>query len=190
MRLPSLALGRFPPPIDLKLAFLVSAFPAAVWSWIIFIYDLPSFLRSLRVSQIISIFAYVQVVSLIESILLFALVTLLAVLLPRRLFLSNYISQVFLLVFTLAFWAIGIHLYHEQVAMGRFTNNPALPYYWTAVWFVVFFALSILARFSSRLNAFLLAVVDRLAFVSSVYLVFALVSVPVVIFRNLVLAVS
>jgi hypothetical protein len=190
MHLLSLAFSRFPPRRDLKLAFLVCAFPVAVWSWIIFIYDLPSFLRSLRISQIISIFAYVQVVSLIESFLLFALVTLLAVLLPRRLFLRNFLPQVSLLVLTLAFWAIGIHLYHEQVAMGRVADNPSLPYYWTAIWIAVFFALSILVRFNSRINSLLFSFVERLAFVSSVYLFFALISLPVVIIRNLLLAIT
>jgi len=190
MRLMNLAFGRFPPRRDLKLAFLVCAFPVAIWSWVIFIYDLPSFLRSLRIGQIISIFAYVQVVSLIESILLFMLVTLLAVLLPRRMFLNNYVPQVTLLVLALAFWAIGIHLYHEQVAMGNAASNPNIPFDWIAIWIVVFLTLSILTRLISRLNSLLFSFVDRLTFVSSVYLFFALISLPVVILRNLVMAIS
>jgi hypothetical protein len=182
-------LSRFPSRKDLKLAFLVCAFPAAVWSWIIFIYDLPSFMRSMRIGQILGIFAYVQVVSLIESILLFIVVTLLALSIPRRLFLNNYLPQVALLVFTLAFWAIGIHLYQEQVALGSSISNQSLPYYWATLWVLVFFVLAILARYISRINSFLISFVDRLAFVSSVYLFFAVISVPVVIFRNLVLSV-
>jgi hypothetical protein len=144
----------------------------------------------MRIGQIIGIFCYVQVVSLIESILLFASVTLIAVFLPRRLFLSNYLPQVFLLVFTLAFWAIGIHLYHEQIAMGSITGNSFLVYYWSAAWIVVFLLLTILARFKSFLNSFLLLLLDRLAFVSSVYLFFAVLSLPVVIFRNLLMAIT
>ena len=140
----------------------------------------------MRVGQIVGIFAYMQVIALIEGFLLFVLATLLAIVLPRRIFLNNYVPQVTLLVLAMAFWAIGVHLYSEQVALGDVARDHALHYYWIAVWTVVFLALSILIRFKSRLNSLLLSFVDRLTFVSSVYLFFAVISLPVVILRNLI----
>ncbi len=181
--------SRFPHRNDLKSAFLVCAFPVAIWSWIIFIYDVPSFLHNLRVDQIASVFAYVQVVALIESILLFAMLTLLAVLLPRIAFLDNYLPQVAITALALAFWAIGVHLHDEQIALGSLSKNQSLLVIWTIVWIVIFLTLSILARFKSKANSLLLSLVDRMAFVSGIYLFFAIISLPVVILRNLALAI-
>jgi hypothetical protein len=169
---------------------MVSVFPVAIWSWIIFFYNLPSFLLSLRVSQIINIFTNMQVIILIESALLFTLVTLLAVLLPRRLFLSHYVPQSALLILALGLWAVGVHLNGEQIALGNAASNAALPYIWTALWAVIFLVLSILARYWSRWNTLLLSFVDRLSFVSSVYLFFPLVSLPYVLIRYFVLFIS
>jgi hypothetical protein len=182
--------SRFPPRRDLVQVFLVSAFPVAVWSWIIFFYDLPSFLLSLRLSQIINIFAYLQVIILIESALLFALVTLLAVLLPPRLLLSSYVPQSTLFILALALWAVGFHLYSEQIALGSLASNPTLLYFWTVVWAVVFLSLSILTRYWTRWDTLILSFVDRLSIVSGVYLFFPLVSLPYVLLRYFVLLLS
>ena len=182
--------NRFPSRRDLSLVFLVSAFPVAGWSWIIFFYDLHSLLLNLRLSQLINIFAYIQVITLIESALLFALDTLLAVLLPRRLFLGNYVSQSTLLILTLALWAVGFHLNSEQIALGNAASNTSLLTVWTGVWVVVFLALSILTRYWTRWNALILSFVERLSFVSSVYLFFPLVSLPYVLIRYIVLLLS
>jgi hypothetical protein len=181
---------RFPSRRDLSLVFLVSAFPVAGWSWIIFFYDLPSLLLSLRMSQLINIFAYIQVVTLIESALLFALDTLLAILLPRRLFLSNYVTQSTLLIISMALWAVGVHLNSEQIALGNAASNTTLLYVWSGIWVVVFLALSIMTRYWTRWNGLILSFVDRLSFVSSVYLFFPLVCLPYALIRYLVLLVS
>jgi len=186
VRILTLIIARFPSSRDLRQAFLVSVFPVAIWSWLIFAYNLPSFLRSLRVGQIISIFAYMQVMFLIESFLLFLLVTLLAALLPRRLFLNNYVPQATLLVLILAFWAIGIHLHGEQAALGNVASGPIFLYYWTSAWLVIFLTLSIIARLKSRFNSLLLSFIGRLTFVSSIYLFFAVISLPIVVLRNIV----
>jgi hypothetical protein len=182
--------SRFPPRQALVQVFLMCAFPVAVWSWIIFFYDLPSFLLSLRLSQIINIFAYLQVIILIESALLFALDTLLAVLLPPRLFLSHYVPQSTLLILALALWAVGFHLYSEQIALGNLASDPTLLYFWTVVWAVVFLVLSILTRYWTRWNTLILSFVDRLSIVSGVYLFFPLLSLPYVLLRYVVLQVS
>lgn len=179
---------RFPAPRDLLLVFLVSSFPVAIWSWIIFLYDLPSFLLSLRASQIINTFSYLQAIVLFESALLFVLVTLLAILLPRRLFLSNYIPQAALLIFALTFWAIGIHLYSARIA-GNIASNLPAGYIWAALWAAVFLGLSTLARYRKRWNTLILAFVDRLSLVAGVYLFFPLISLPYVLIRNIVLAI-
>jgi len=185
---------RFPTPRDILLVFLVSTFPVAVWSWIIFLYDLPSFLLSLRASQIINTFSYLQAIVLLESALLFVLVTLLAILLPRRLFLNNYVPQATLLILSLTFWAVGIHLYSARIAgnnaSANITNNLPLGIIWAAVWAGVFLGLSILARFLKRWNTLILAFVDRLSLVAGVYLFFPLISLPYVLIRNLVLAIT
>ena len=182
---------RFPSHRNLRLVFLVSSFPVAVWSWIIFLYDLPSFLLSLRGSQILNIFSYLQAIALIESALLFTLVTLLAILLPRGLFLGNYVPQATLLIAALAFWAVGIHLNSEQIASGGDAgSNLALRYLWTAIWVIVFVGLSTLARYWKRWNTIILAFVDRVSLVSGVYLFFPLASLPYVLIRNIVLMIK
>jgi len=173
------------------LVFLVSSFPVAVWSWIIFLYDLPSFLLSLRSSQIFNIFSYLQAIALIESAVLFSLVTSLAILLPRSLFLGNYVPQATLLIVALTFWAVGIHLSSEQIASGGDVgSNLALRYLWTAIWVIVFVGSSILARCRKRWNTVILAFVDRLSLISGVYLLFPLASLPYVVIRNIVLMIK
>jgi len=178
---------RFPSRRDLLQAFLVSAFPVAIWSWVIFFYDLPSFLLSLRIGQIINVFFYIQAIVLIESALLFILVTLLAVLLPRVLFRKHYLAQTSLLILALTAWAVGVHLNGEQVALGNLSGDAARQYIWTAVWVVVFLALSILVRFWPRFNALIQTFIERLSFVSGIYLFFPVVSLPYLVIRYIVL---
>jgi hypothetical protein len=181
---------RSPSRQDLILVFLVCCFPVAIWSWIIFFYDLHSFLLRLRWSQVINILLYMQLIVLIESAMLFTIITLLAFLLPRLLFLSNYVSQATILILALTFWAVGVHLNGEQIALGNASADSNQQYIWTAISVVVFLALSILNRLWSRSNALTISFAERLSFVSGVFLFLPLISLPYILIRNLVLLIT
>ena len=180
---------KMPPRQQSGEAFLLCAFPIAVWSWIIFLYNLPSLLLSMRLSQIIAVFAYLQVVALLESGLLFFIILALVVLLPIRLYRNYFISQTGLIVLALSGWAVGLHYKSEQIAMGTANSEGNWLTIWSIAWLVAFFGSAISLRYFPRLEKLFSAFIDRLSVVSGVYVIIALISLPYLIFRYLLLVI-
>jgi hypothetical protein len=179
--------NRIPPRRLLLLAFTACMVPLQLWTWVIFLYKVPSYLLSMRLGQVFAILCYMQVSALIESLLLWLIVSLLAYILPRRFYLDWYVPQTVILITALICWAIGtqfmlISQQNESVA-GSGLSTQTL---WTVGWLVACLAAALALRFVKPMSAFLTALADRLTVLAFAFLAFDLLGAGVVLVRNLI----
>lgn len=170
----------FPSRRHLALAFAVCAFPVYTWSIYQFIEQVPGWLYYLSVWDVLNIFAYTQLFALAESALLLLGLTLIAALLPARLFRANFVAIGTALVVLTAGWAIAAQ-YNDGILR-------TLPMRLLAVWAVIY-AVSILVFYAlvqryDRLSKALTGFAERLLVLLYVYVPVSLVSLGIVIMRN------
>jgi len=83
---------RFPSKGNALLVFSACIFPIHTWITIVFLYNFPSLILRANIWQIVGVLAYSLVFALIESTFLFGFLTLLAVLLPHRIFKFRFVQ--------------------------------------------------------------------------------------------------
>jgi hypothetical protein len=85
------AASRFPGKQDAWLVFSACIFPIHIWITIVFLYNFPSLILKANLLQIMSVLSYSLVFALLESLILFGILVLLAAILPKRLFRERFV---------------------------------------------------------------------------------------------------
>ncbi len=101
--------ARLPNMRNIVTVYAVAMFLVYTWTLYISFWKLPSWLYFLRISEIISIYAYAFLVNFLESILLLFIVLLPSIALPRRWWRDSFISKAFVLILIILCSAI-LHL--------------------------------------------------------------------------------
>ncbi len=170
---------------DVFLLFSACTFPVFLWAFINIFYGMPSFVLRLTVPEIIGASAYFLAFALLESILYFGvlllILSLIALLLPRRWFGDHFIAfggWLALLIAAIAMlmqvgsdWLTALSARRSLFYLGL-TVVTGLGYL-----FAVF-------RFS-RFESFIRAVFQRLSMLAMLYAFFGVASLLIIIFRNL-----
>jgi hypothetical protein len=170
---------------DVWAVFLAIVFPINFWSVIFFLRELPSYLMRMRVWDILGVLAYTQVIALLDSLFLLAILLGATFLLPipsiRKHFIVAGTAAAFIAI-------LGVVPFHYKAELLQ--SFPALQQSWVIWGWAAFLVLLLVGavyallrspRIENRLRNFL----DRLAVLSSAYLVFSLLALLVVIVRNL-----
>lgn len=105
---------RLPSKKEALLVFSACIFPIHIWITIVFLYNFPSLLLKANTWQIIGVLAYALVFALIESLLLFGFLVLLAGVLPRSFFRERFVYLGTLLALVIAVFALLINTQFMQ----------------------------------------------------------------------------
>jgi hypothetical protein len=142
---------------------------------------LPAWLLRLDVWELVGVIAYTQAFALLESLLIWGLVLLLTLVLPRRSSSDRFIPLVFLLIFIHSIWS-GI-LHFSFGTLRELSTVQLLP---IPVLYLLSVAVPVvLILRSGKFAALLRAILDRLAVLVSLYIVIDILSVVVILIRNL-----
>ena len=147
-------------------------------------YEVPSWLYYLNLSDILVLVAYILLFALIESILLLGFVILLSICLPNRVFKNKFIAQGSMVVGTVCVAAVSV-----QRRLGLLNELKS----WQIIVFplvFVFFVFIVAAFFAklldhyTKLQSLLQGLVDRVTVFTYFYVPLSVLSLFVVIFRN------
>jgi hypothetical protein len=143
----------------------------------------PSWKKSLGVWDIISILAYALALDFTESLLVFFGLTLLRALVPKQIVRDRFVSKGTTLVFVNALWAIVLH----KLMVSRYILLWTVDrYFLCAVLYLMSVAVSwALVHRSKGLANHIEALVDRMTVFLYVYVPLGVVSLLIVVARNI-----
>jgi hypothetical protein len=158
-----------------------------IYSWTLFrmFYEVPSWIFYLSILNILVLVAYSLAFALFESLLLFAFTCLVSLCLPARIFKSKFAAQGSLLVSLVCLAAVSTQRRLGWLAALKSWQIVAYP----IIFVFLLFAMAILAswifeRFP-RLARLVKGLVDRFTVFTYLYVPVSLMSLAVVILRNL-----
>jgi hypothetical protein len=179
----------------LWLLFLTTAFPIHLWTIILVIRDFSWVAERTDAWDAVGVAAYGMVFAFVESVVVFIIIALLGLLLPKQWDERKRIAFLGMLVLIVALWAIlgqlhfllGINL---PPGITRFLALSGHPLRWlyagllVLVSFTVIVPVYIFIR-SEGVSGSIYNFLERLAVLSAIYLVFDVIGLIIVIIRNL-----
>jgi len=178
---------RLPGKQDAFLLFTTCVFPIHVWAILIFLNDAPAYIRRMPFGDIAGIFAYTQVIALIESLIFWGFLLFVCISMPRKYFKDWFISQGTLLV--LGFFILVIPMHYQMDIIEGLQWNLELYDIMFVVWLLLWLAgliiMSTLIRRNLIFEKKLVNLVDRIMLLSLLYVLIDVVSFAFVIFRNI-----
>lgn len=142
---------------------------------------MPAWLLRLDVWELVGVIAYTQAFALLETILIWGLIMLLTLILPRRLTGERFMPLISTLIFIHALWVGILHVSFETFrAMSTFQLLSIPLLYLLSVTMAVLLVLR-----SGRFNTLLRSILDRLAVLVSLYIIIDILSILVILMRNL-----
>jgi hypothetical protein len=102
---------RFPSKQELFLVFSACVFPIHFWISLVLLYKFPSLILKANIWQILGVFAYVFVFTLIESVCLFGFLLLISLILPNRFLRDRFVYRGAALAISIALFAFIINIW-------------------------------------------------------------------------------
>jgi hypothetical protein len=170
--------------------FLTILFPVTFWSVLNFLRELPSYLMRMKIWEIVGVFAYTQVFALLESILLLVVLILIAEILPRHLFLEHFTTQAALVSLLVTLWIIPFHYKVQILAAFPSFENRWVGFFWLGLFVTLTIGICLLFRRYTKFEQGFQVFVEKLTVVSMLYLIVDVVSLVIIIARNLIFALS
>jgi len=159
-----------------------------VYSWTIYrmLFQIPSWLYSHSKTGIFFLVAYVFAVALIESLFLFGFILLVNLILPRRLFRDQFIAQGSLMVIACTIWALILKFQNASSGLRNLLEVSA----WILVFILSLLIIAVVSSFLmqryQRVKSVLEAIADRMIIFAWIYVPVGLVSLAIVLVRNLI----
>ena len=179
----------FPNRYNRFLVFTACILPISIWSWLLLLNQMPSYLMNLSFPDIMGIVAYTQTFALLESLILWGSLVLLVILLPTTWMHAHWVAQSTVLVAILSIWAAGVHLMLRAYQRSELpTWNSSLFLFWTSACLALLLAFSLVLRWRPQFEHFIISVIDRATVLASVFIAVDLLSLAYVIVHNLLLA--
>lgn len=177
---------KFPSKKEVLLLFSACVIPIHIWSIINILREIPTYLLSMTTGEIIGMIAYAQVFALFESIVVTLFLIILNIVLPSRIFNEKFVSQGSLIVFFTSIWMLFFH-YQVRIIKGL---SPSLFVYLALIWLWVMTYIGllcaslILIRKNAQFEQRIIDLVERLTVLSATYVLIDIVSIFIVIGRN------
>lgn len=143
-------------------------------------YIVPAWVLRMNLAQLSGSMAYMLVFALVESLLVWGLLALLAVLLPKAWLWRNFLAQGMSLALVTAIFSMVVHFNYEFLVTNRgYLLALAAAYLPCAA-----LSLFIAGRYP-KIAVALRTILDRLTVLTGLYIFFDLVSLVVIIIRNI-----
>ena len=163
------------------LVFAACVFPVHLWTVINMLREVPAWVLRLSSWQLVGVVSYALMVALVESLLLLAGLVIVGIALPRAVLDDSFVAQASMAALLTSVWAVVAH-YNDQAIRLWGLRQFAL---WGMVYLAsILLAYGLIRRFE-QLKRVLNALVEGLSVLSFLYVFADLLSVTVVIVRNL-----
>ena len=173
--------------------FLISAFPLHVWALILFFWDFSWIEERSGTWNAIGVGAYALVIALVESVFVLLVSLLLGFLIPKVWSPKERASAMALITILVSVWAILGQLYFISapnltwliLTLASFSRSLFMLYLVLGGIIVISFVIPIwFALSSEKFRKGLDAVVERVSFLTIFYLVFDVIAIIIVAWRN------
>lgn len=172
--------NRLPSRQDLTLTFSGVAFLIHVWAIINMFYIVPAWVLRMNIGQLSGSIAYILAFALFESLLVWGLLVMLAVILPGAWLRENFLAQATSLVLLTAIFSIVVHFNYAFLVTNRiYLLALAITYLPCAA------TISFLVRRYRKIETALRGILDRLTVLTALYIFFDFVSLVVIAIRNI-----
>lgn len=172
--------NRLPSRSEIIAVFGVVVFACHSWTMLGFLNKLSSFLLYFSVGEILSIFAYMMSVALLESIAFTILLVLLSVILPASWLRDGFAYKGFVIVLI----ATAASILFQRFLPDDYPSTLMLAAS-TIVPLLLIVALIVVSHTFPRLRSLLLDIQDRISIMLFIYVPIGVLSLMVVLFRNL-----
>ncbi len=158
-----------------------------IYSWTIFrmFYELPSWLYYLNTAKILVLVAYAMMFALVESSLLFVFTCLIGLLLPEKIFRHRFVVQGSLLVSLVCFAAVTAQRRLGWILQMQTWQIIVVPLAFILLSIVVLVLSAWIFDRYNRIPGLLQGIVERISVFAYIYVPIGLLSLVVVVFRNL-----
>jgi hypothetical protein len=166
--------GRAASNEEILLLFVVCVFFIHVWSVVVLFTEIPTLILRANIWELIGVIAYVLAFDLFESVFVAAVLVLISIILPQKMFRNLFVPQGAMVVSLISGWAMSIQ---GQGALIR--NWNIMP---VVVLLAIFYAL--IHRFE-KVQSLLFRTAKAMSVLSFTYVAFDVVGVFIVLLRNL-----
>jgi hypothetical protein len=158
----------------------ISVFVCHSWSVWRFLHELPSFLLYFRLAEISVVFAYMMAFAFLESLLIAVGLVLVGAILPSKWLRDGFAYKgfIFVVVGSIAAFILQKNLRYEFPSTQMLMLNLVIPLTLIAVFIAA-------SHMWDPLQKVLLDIQDRISIMLYVYVPLGIVSILVVVFRNL-----
>jgi hypothetical protein len=177
-----LILQRLPARTSIVSVYAVICFIVYSWTILVAFWKFPSWLYYLTVDEIMGINAYAFTVNLIESIFLLGILLFLCMVLPAS-FLKNDFTVRATIILVCLLGSAMLHLYVNRGADSLENFIATMQIWWASTLLVLAILLGVSMKIQ-WLRAVIVNIADRLIVLLYVFMPLSLISVVIVILRN------
>jgi hypothetical protein len=170
---------------DLACLFAACAVPIHTWTTLLYFNQMPGWLAYLRIWDLLGTFAYAQTFALVESIMILGIVVLLAVVLPPRLLRSKLVAKGSVLALLIVGSAVVVQFVGIKPWLGARPWLSKKLYLGIALFLLALGASWVLIDRHKRVETSVVSFAQRLTVLLYFHVPIALLSVVIVILRNL-----
>jgi len=161
--------------------FAACAFFIHVWSIFNLLKEVPAWILRLNLWDLVAVIAYTQIYALVESLIVFLMLVFLSLALPLPRNETRFVAQISLVIVLTAAWVVLAH--SEDEILSTWGIRQFLP--WILMYSLSLIAALFIVYRSRTLEKLLLTFVERITVLSFIYVFVDLLSVFVVIIRNI-----
>lgn len=173
--------NRFPARSEMIAVLAVAVFVCFSWTLYGFFNKIPSFILYFTPKEIGSIFAFMMAFALLESLAVTGLLTLLSAALPSRWLREGFAFKGFVILLV----AAGTAILFQKSLGDYFPSVPILLAYSILPLLMIVFLIWVVQS-RPRVQSILLNIQDRILIMMFIYVPLGVLSLGVVLFRNLV----
>ncbi|MBN2550450.1 MAG: hypothetical protein JXB15_14900 [Anaerolineales bacterium] len=171
---------RLPVRQDLALVWAGCVFVIHLWSFVNLFEALPAWVLHMNIYELAGVIGYVLVFALLESLVVWGVLVLLAAMLPAGWLRTHFLAQGIGLMLVASLFSALVH-YNYAWLIQHINLAP--------IWLAVFLALAVgvwyLAGRFTGIERMLRAILQRIEILSWIYIVFDLLGLVVIIVRNI-----
>ncbi len=159
---------------------MAAVFPIHVWSLINVTREVPAWILRLSISELVGVVAYAQLYALLDTLLIFIPLLLLAALLPATLSRNKFVAMGTAVIFISSAWFIFLHMNGQIIEQRQFVVLGI----WGVSYLLILAAAFVFIRKNQKLETAIVSFVQRVSILSVLYLIIDLLSLVVIVVRN------
>ena len=181
MRVMASLRARYIPIREIILVLAACIFPIYVWSIIQRLREVPAWILRTTAWELVGVIAYTQAFALLESLVVLTILIFLGMILPARFFRDKFVPLSSMIVFLTAMWAVFAHFNDGYIRL--WTIKQFIP--WFGVYVLSIGLGYLVVQRDERLAGSIRALVEKIMVLSYIYVIVGIISVFVIIIRNI-----